>query len=289
MDFAAFLGTQSLNALALAALLFFISVGLTLIFGIMRIINFAHGALYMLGAYLGFSFTLWTGSYWTGLLLAPLAVAAIGFGLEFAALRPLYRREGGAFLLVTFGLALVIGEAIRLGWGPDPRRLSIPPVLAGSLLVFGEPFPVYRIFLAGFGGAVALGLWQFLERTRLGLIIRATAQNAEMVHALGVNVRWVRSGVFALGCGLAALGGVMAAPLVSAYLGLGANVIIDAFVIVIIGGMGSLPGSVVGSLLVGAVQTFGNFYFPDLALAVMYLAMILVLVVRPHGLFGQEE
>lgn len=289
MGVAAFLGTQSLNALALAALLFLISVGLTLIFGIMRIINFAHGALYMLGAYFGFSFALWSGNYWAGLVLAPLAVAAIGFGLEFTALRPLYRREGGAFLLVTFGVALVIGETIRLAWGPDPRRLAIPPLLGGSTLIFGEPFPVYRLFLAGFGCTVALALWQFLERTRLGLVVRATSQNAEMVHALGVNVRWVRSGVFALGCGLAALGGVMATPLVSAYLGLGANVIIDAFVIVIIGGMGSVLGSVIGSLLVGAVQTFGNFYFPDLALAVMYLAMILVLVLRPHGLFGQED
>ncbi len=289
MSFAGFLITQSLNALALAALLFLISVGLTLIFGIMRIINFAHGAIYMLGAYLGFSFALWTGNYWAGLVLAPLAAAAIGLGLELAALRPLYRREGGAFLLVTFGLALVIGETIRLAWGPAPRRLELPSILSGSTSVFGEPFPVYRLFLAAFGCVVALALWQFLERTRLGLLIRATAQNAEMVESLGVNVRWVRLGVFALGCGLAALGGVMATPLVTAYLGLGANVIIDAFVIVIIGGMGSVLGSLLGSLLVGAAQTFGNFFFPDLALAVMYLAMIGVLVLRPHGLFGQEE
>ena len=289
MSFAGFLITQSLNALALAALLFLISVGLTLIFGIMRIINFAHGAVYMLGAYLGFSFALWTGNYWAGLVLAPLAAAAIGLGLELAALRPLYRREGGAFLLVTFGLALVIGETIRLAWGPEPRRLELPSILSGSTSVFGEAFPVYRLFLAGFGCLVALALWQFLERTRLGLLIRATAQNAEMVESLGVNVRWVRLGVFALGCGLAALGGVMATPLVTAYLGLGANVIIDAFVIVIIGGMGSVLGSLLGSLLVGAAQTFGNFFFPDLALAVMYLAMIGVLVLRPHGLFGQEE
>jgi branched-chain amino acid transport system permease protein len=289
MSLGALLVTQSLNALSLAALLFLISVGLTLIFGIMRIVNFAHGTLYMLGAYVGFSVGLATGSYWAALVLAPLAVAGTGLVLELASLRPLYRREPGAFLLVTFGLALVLSEAIRLGWGADPRRLAVPPALSGSVLILGEPFPVYRLFLGAVGVGVAAALWLFLERTRLGLLIRATAQNAEMVQALGVNVRWVRSGVFGLGSGLAALGGVMAAPLVSAHLGMGLNVIIDAFAIVIIGGLGSFGGSAVGSLLVGVAQTFGNFYAPDLALAVIYLAMIAVLLRRPHGLFGQEE
>jgi branched-chain amino acid transport system permease protein len=288
MTTAAFLLTQGLNALALAALLFLISVGLTLIFGIMRIVNFAHGALYMLGAYVGFTIAS-RSDYWAALALAPLVIAALGFGLELAVLRPLYRRPHGAFLLVTFGLALVIGEVIRLVWGPEPRRLATPAGLSGSVLLLGEAFPVYRLFLAGVGAAVALALWQFMERTRMGLLIRATAQNAEMVHALGVNVRWVRAGVFALGCGLAALGGVMAAPMITAYMGMGVNVIVDAFVIVIIGGMGSFVGSVVGSLLIGVVQTFGNFYLPDFALAATYLAMIAVLVLRPRGLFGREE
>jgi branched-chain amino acid transport system permease protein len=286
---AAFLVTQGLNAVALAALLFFISIGLTLIFGIMRIVNFAHGALYMLGAYVGFSLAVLTGSYWAALLVAPVVVGALGFLVEAIVMRPLYRREHGAFLLVTFGLALVIGEAIRLGWGPEPRRFALPSIISGSLTILGEPFPVYRLFLAASGVAMAVALWQFLERTRLGLLIRATAQNAEMVHALGTDVRRVRAGVFALGCALAALGGVMAVPLVTAYLGLGVGVVVDAFVIVIIGGMGSFLGSVVGSLLLGVVQTFGNYYLPDLALAAIYLAMIAVLVLRPEGLFGQRE
>jgi branched-chain amino acid transport system permease protein len=288
MTTAAFLLTQGLNALALAALLFLISVGLTLIFGIMRIVNFAHGALYMLGAYVGFTIAS-RSDYWAALVLAPLVIGALGFGLELTVLRPLYRRPHGAFLLVTFGLALVIGEVIRLVWGPEPRRLAAPAGLDGSVTLLGEAFPVYRLFLAAIGAAVALALWQFMERTRMGLLIRATAQNAEMVHALGVNVRWVRAGVFALGCGLAALGGVMAAPMITAYMGMGVNVIVDAFVIVIIGGMGSFVGSVVGSLLIGVVQTFGNFYLPDFALAATYLAMIAVLVLRPRGLFGREE
>lgn len=289
MSAAAFVVTQSLNAVALAALLFFISVGLTLIFGIMRIINFAHGALYMLGAYAGFAVATASGSYLAALVLAPILVAALGLGLEVLVLSRLYRRDAGAFLLVTFGLALVIGEAVRLGWGPEPRRLPIPAVLAGSVSVLGEPFPVYRLFLAASGVVAALVLWRFLEATRLGLLVRATAQNADMVNALGTNVRWVRAGVFALGCGLAALGGVMAAPLLTAYLGMGVNVVVDAFVIVIIGGMGSFFGSVIGSLLIGVVETFGNFYLPELAIAVAYLAMIAVLVLRPRGLFGRDE
>jgi len=285
----AFVVTQCLNALALAALLCFISIGLTLIFGIMRIINFAHGALYMLGAYVGFTLAHATGQYWAALVVAPVLVGVVGFAMESTMLRPLYRREHGAFLLVTFGLALVTGEAIRLGWGPEPRRLVIPALLEGSVPIVGEPFPVYRLFLAVAGFTVVAGLWLFLDKTRLGLIIRGTAQNAEMVHALGYNVRRVRAGVFGLGCGFAALGGVMATPLVTAYLGMGVNVIVDAFVIVIIGGMGSFVGSVVGSLLVGVVQTFGNFYLPDFALAITYLAMIAVLVLRPRGLFGRDE
>ena len=289
MGLTGFLVTQTLNAVALAALLFFISIGLTLIFGIMRIVNFAHGAFYMLGAYAGFSIVVLTDSYWLALLAAPLLVAALGFGVEVLVMRRLYRREHGAFLLVTFGLALVIVESIRLGWGPDPRRFTLPPAIAGSITILGEPFPTYRLFLAVFGVAIAVALWQFLERTRLGLLIRATAQNAEMVGALGTDVQRIRAGVFALGCGLAALGGVMAVPLVTAHLGLGVSIVVDAFVIVIIGGMGSFVGSVVGSALLGVVQTFGNYYLPDLALAAIYLAMIAVLVLRPEGLFGQRE
>ena len=163
-----------------------------------------------------------------------------------------------------------------------------PAAFSGVVFILDEPFPVYRLFLAGAGIVVAIAIWQFLERTRLGLLIRATSQNAEMVHALGTDVNLVRSGVFGIGCGLAALGGVLAAPLVTASLGMAANVIIDAFVIVIIGGMGSFPGSLIGALLVAFVQVFGNYYFPDLALAFMYLIMLMVLVVRPGGLLGKE-
>lgn len=288
MNTLAFLLTQVVNALSQSALLFFLGVGLTLIFGLMRIVNFAHGALYMLGAFIGYSLSSWTGNYWVALAGAPVLVGLFGAAFEGTILRRLYRRDAHAFLMVTFGLALVVGEAVRLTWGSDALQVPPPPALSDVVFLLDEPFPVYRLFLVAAGVVVAVAIWQFLERSRLGLLIRATSQNADMASALGVDVKRVRSAVFGIGCGLAALGGVLAAPLVTASNGMAATVIIDAFVIVIIGGMGSFLGSLIGALLVGFVQVFGNYYLPDLALAFMYLVMLAVLVTRPGGLLGKE-
>ncbi len=288
MEFFPFLVTQCLNALSQAALLFFLGCGLTLIFGIMRIVNFAHGAFFMLGAYVGYSAVHWTGSFWAALIAAPIVVGGFGAAFELGILRRLYGRDGHAFLMVTFGLTLVMGEVIRLIWGVEALQVKPPESLSGIVFILDEPFPVYRLFLACAGGGVALIIWQFLERTRLGLLIRATSQNAEMVHALGTDVGLVRSAVFGIGCGLAGIGGVMAAPLVTASLGMAPNAVIDTFVIVIIGGMGSFLGSLIGAILVAFVQVFGTYYFPDLAMAFMYLIMLTVLVVRPGGLLGKE-
>jgi branched-chain amino acid transport system permease protein len=288
MELIGFLVTQCLNAFSQAALLFFLGVGLTLIFGIMRIVNFAHGTFYMLGAFIGYTTVRITGSFWLALIVAPVIAGALGAGFELGLLRRLYKREASAFLMVTFGLTLSLEEVIRLVWGVQPLQVAAPDILSGIVFLFDEPFPVYRLFLAGAGVVVAIAIWQFLERTRLGLLIRATSQNAEMVHALGVDVNRVRSGIFGIGCGLAALGGVLAAPLVTASLGMAANAIIDAFVIVIIGGMGSFLGSLIAAVLVAFVQVFGNYYFPDFALAAMYMLMLLVLVIRPGGLLGKE-
>jgi len=288
VDVLGFLITGSANALSQAALLLFLGVGLTLIFGIMRIVNFAHGSFYMLGAFIGYSTARLTGSFWLALALAPIAVGIVGTLFELGILRRLYRRDESAFLMVTFGLALVLGEVIRLSWGPEALQVEPPAAFSGVIFLFDEPFPTYRLFLVGAGVVVALAIWQFLERTRLGLLIRATSQNAEMVHALGIDVNLVRSAVFGIGCGLAGLGGVLAAPLLTASIGMAAEMIIDAFVIVIIGGMGSFPGSLIGAVLIAFVQVFGEYYLPDLALAFMYLVMLLVLMVRPGGLLGKE-
>ena len=288
MEILPFLVTQCLNALSQAALLFFLGCGLTLIFGIMRIVNFAHGAFFMLGAYVGYSTVHWTGNFWLALIVAPILVGGFGAAFELGILRQLYGRDGHAFLMVTFGLTLIMGEAIRLIWGVEALQVKPPEGLSDIVFILDEPFPVYRLFLVGAGIVVALTIWQFLERTRLGLLIRATSQNAEMVHALGTDVRLVRSAVFGIGCGLAGIGGVMAAPLVTASLGMAPNAVIDTFVIVIIGGMGSFLGSLIGAVLVAFVQVFGTYYFPDFALAFMYLIMLTVLVVRPGGLLGKE-
>ncbi len=288
MDVSAFLVTQSLNALSQAALLFFLGCGLTLIFGIMRIVNFAHGAFFMLGAYVGWSAVGLTGSFWAALLFAPILVGGFGAAFEMGLLRRLYGRDGHAFLMVTFGLTLIMGEAIRLIWGVNALQVEIPKLLSGIVFILDEPFPIYRLFLAGAGIVVAIGIWQFLERTRLGLLIRATSQNAEMVHALGTDVRLVRSAVFGIGCGLAGIGGVLAAPMVTASLGMAPNAVIDTFVIVIIGGMGSFLGSMIGAVLVAFVQVFGSYFFPDFAMSFMYLIMATILVFRPGGLLGKE-
>jgi branched-chain amino acid transport system permease protein len=288
MELLPFLVTQCLNALSQAALLFFLGCGLTLIFGIMRIVNFAHGAFFMLGAYVGYSAVHWSGNFWAALIAAPILVGAFGAAFEMGILRRLYGRDGHAFLMVTFGLTLVMGELIRLIWGVEALQVKPPESLSDIVFILDEPFPVYRLFLAGAGIVVALMIWQFLERTRLGLLIRATSQNAEMVHALGTDVQLVRSAVFGIGCGLAGIGGVLAAPLVTASLGMAPNAVIDTFVIVIIGGMGSFLGSLIGAVLVAFVQVFGTYYFPDFALAFMYLIMVTVLVVRPGGLLGKE-
>lgn len=288
MNTMAFLLTQCVNALSQAALLFFLGCGLTLIFGIMRIVNFAHGSIYMLGAYVGYTAVQVTGSFVAALIVAPIVVAGFGLLFELFVLRRLYGRDGNAFLMVTFGLALILGDFIQIAWGAPPLQVLPPAPIAGVVFFLDEPFPVYRLFLIGFGVVVAIAIWQFLERTRLGLLIRATSQNPEMVHALGTDVNWVRSGVFGIGCGLAAMGGVLAAPLVTASLGMAFAAVVDAFVIVIIGGMGSFLGSLLGALIVAFVQVFGNYYVPEAALAFMYLVMLTVLVVRPGGLLGKE-
>ena len=290
MNFLGFILAQCLSALSQAAILFFIACGLTLIFGIMRIVNFAHGVIFMLGAYVGVTTVAVTGSFLLSLIIAPIVVGAVGIAFEQIFLRHLYgRRDGGAYLLLTFGLAVVLSELIRIIWGAQPLSSGIPDFLRGIVVILDQPFPLYRLFLIALGLAAAIGVWQFLERTRAGLLVRAVSQNAEMVHALGTDVPMVRTGVFAFGCAMAALGGVLSAPLVTAFLGMGSNVIIDAFVIVIIGGMGSFAGSIVGSLLVAFVQVFGAYYFEDLALALMYLLMLAVLIVRPGGMLGKEE
>jgi branched-chain amino acid transport system permease protein len=278
-----------MNTLALASLLALLTIGLTLIFGIMRIMNFAHGALYMFGAYAGISAASVVNSFWVGLVIGPLVAGTVGYAFEHFLLRRLYRRDGGSFLLITFGWSLVLSELTRLIWGSNPRDVQLPAILSDVVFIADEPFPVYRLFLIGFGFCVLLTLTLVILRSRLGLLVRSISQNAEMTSALGIDVGAIRSLTFAVACAFAGLGGYLAVPLITGYIGMGSAAIIDSFVIVMIGGMGSFVGSAAGSLLVAAAQTFGNFYFSDLALVTTYLLMIGVLLFRPGGLFGSEE
>lgn len=280
---------QLLNAVALSALLFLVSVGLSLVFGILRVVNFAHGMFYMLGAYLGFTLATRSGSFWLALVLAPPLVGLVGAALESSTLRFIYARPPIYQVLLTFGLSLMLEECVRIGWGATALSVDAPAWLQGSVALGGTVFPAYRLFLIAVGILVGTGLWLFLKTTRAGLVIRAVAQNAEMADCLGTDVRRVRTAVFGLACALAGLGGVVAAPMLSAYLGMGISVIVDAFVVVVIGGLGSIGGSMVGSLIVGAAQTWGGFFISEVAMAIMYAVMAAVLVFRPWGLFGEEE
>jgi len=283
------LGEQLLNALTLAGLLFLVSAGLSLVFGILRVVNFAHGVFYMLGAYLGYTTVMLTGWFWPALVIVPPVVGALGALLESSTLRFIYRRPPIYQLLLTFGLALILEEALRILYGPTAKGIDPPAYLQGAFALGSLLYPRYRLFVIGLGLVVALAVWLFLRTTRAGLVIRAVAQNSEMADCLGANVARVRTLVFGAACALAGLGGVAAAPMTTAYLGMGIGVIVDAFVVVVIGGLGSIGGSIAGSLIVGAAQTWGAFYLPETAMVIMYAVMGAILIFRPWGLFGEEE
>ena len=285
----AILVEQVLNALALAGLLFLVSAGLSLVFGILRVVNFAHGVFYMLGAYLGFTAVAVSGSFWLSLVVVPPLVGVVGALLEASTLRFIYRRPPIYQLLLTFGLALILEESVRVLYGPTAKGVDPPPLLQGAVEIAGTFYPRYRLFLVVLGIVVGLGVWLFLQRTRTGLVIRAVAQNSEMADCLGADVARVRTLVFGAACALAGLGGVAAGPMTTAYLGMGISVIVDAFVVVVIGGLGSIGGSMAGSLIVGAAQTWGAFYLPETAMVIMYAVMGVILIFRPWGLFGEEE
>jgi len=286
---AALLVEQVLNALALSGLLFLVSIGLTLVFGILRVVNFAHGVFYMIGAYLGFTAVALSGQFWLALVLVPPAVGLVGAALEASSLRFIYRRPPSYQLLLTFGVALILEETLKVLYGPTAKNVEPPALLQGSVEMLGVIYPRYRLFLVVLSFAVGVALWLFLQRTRAGLVVRAVAQNSEMADCLGADVARVRTLVFGAACALAGLGGAAAAPITTAYLGMGIGVIVEAFVVVVIGGLGSVVGSMVGSLIVGSAQTWGSYYVSEAAMVIMYAVMGAILIFRPWGLFGEEE
>ena len=293
---------QLLNGLQLGIMLFLMSAGMTLVFGILQVINLAHGSFYMIGAYVGATVTARTGSFLLGVLAALTAAALAGVAVEILVLRRLYKKEHLDQVLATFGLIMFFNELTRIIWGRQPLFMDVPPWLAGSIeLIPGIPYPSYRIAVIAVGIIVGVFLYLLFTRTRIGMQIRAGASNQEMAGALGVNIRLLYTLVFSLGTLLAGLAGVMAGPILAVEAGMGESILILTFVVIVIGGIGSIRGALLGALLVGLVDTLGRAFLPTLlrlflsaayadgvaaSLASMsvYILMVAILVCRPHGL-----
>jgi len=281
------LAAQLFTGLVLGGILVLLAIGLSLIFGLMTVVNFAHGSLYMLGAYVGFFVLGYTKNFWVALVVAPVVVGVFGLVIERLLIRPLYGRGLNDPLLLTFGLSLVLVEAVKLVAGKLGLTLDPPAALAGALDLGFMKFPAYRIFVLAVTAVVLLGLWLFLEKTNIGLIVRAGSRDALMVRALGIDLGRVWFLVFGLGIAMAGLAGILAGPLRGVYAEMGVEIIIEAFVVVVVGGMGSLPGAIVAGLLIGEVISITTFFAPKLAEIVVFMVMAVILLARPSGLFGE--
>jgi branched-chain amino acid transport system permease protein len=278
---------QLLHGVVFGAALGLLALGLTVIFGLLGVMNFAHGELYMFGAYAGIAVIALTGSFWVALVAAPLLVAAVGALTEVATLRPLYRRAPLHGLIMTFGLALIFREGARQLFGGNMRRI-LPPI-EGSIPLLGMTYPKYRLFLLAISSILLLGIWLFFTRTRAGIVVRAAVQDAEMLDGLGVNVPRVFTLTFAGSAALAATAGLLLAPVFTVYPQMGVEMILLAFIVVILGGMGSLGGSVVAAFVIGIAQSLLTLWMnPQRVAIAIFGIMIVVLVVRPRGFFGRE-
>jgi branched-chain amino acid transport system permease protein len=286
MDFPTFL-IQLLNGVQYGLLLFLIASGLTLIFGIMGVINLAHGSFYMIGAYLAFSLSGLIGSFWLALPAGVALAVLLGIALEWLLIRHLYRRDHLYQVLLTYGLILVFEELRSILFGDDVHGVAVPALLNFSIrLTDTLSYPVYRLAMSGVCLLLAAGMYLLISRTRVGMMIRAGAVNREMVQALGINIGLLYRLVFALGVALAAFAGMLAAPVASVYPGMGNQVLIISFVVIVIGGIGSVRGALVAALLIGLADVFGQVVFPHIAGMTVYLLMAAVLLWRPRGLFG---
>ena len=277
---------QSLNSLALGGVLFTLAAGFSLIFGLMRIANLSHGAYFMFGAYIGLSVLDRGYGFGMAVLAAGLGVGILGGLVERVVLR---RLAGNSLsqVLATLGVAFVIADSSLWLWGGDPRPVSPPALLSGGIQMFGLTFPLYRLAVVVFSVVIAIGLWLLLDKTRLGMMIRASVDDRQMAQGIGVPASKLFTIVFCLGAALAGIGGVIAAPILSVYPGLDADMLPLALVVVILGGMGSLAGAFVGSFVIGFIYSFGQVLFPDLSYIILFLPMVIILAVRPRGLFGR--
>jgi len=287
MDFTSFL-IQALNGVQYGFLLFLVASGLTLIFGIMGIINLAHGAFYMLGAYITYWLIGYTGNLFVAILLGLPIMLVVGYAIERLAISFLYDRDHLYQVLLTYGLILILNELQKILWGSDFYSVPVPDMLSGSIrLTETQVYPVYRLFISLVCMVIAAGMYVLIGRTKLGMMIRAGASNREMTQALGINIGRVFAIVFSLGAALAAFSGMVGSPVSSVFPGMGDQILIISFVVVVIGGIGSVKGAFVGAMIIGLADTFGQVLIPDLASMVVYAVMALVLLWRPQGLFGR--
>jgi len=268
-------------------IMFIVCAGLSFVLGVLRIPNIAHGTLYMIGAFATFSITaMFAGSagFWIALIVAPLLVAVVSLVAERALFCHLYQREHLMLLLFTFAISLILGDLVKIVWGAEYKSVSAPALLKGSVSLLGASFPRYNLFLILVGPLVAIAIWLFTNKTKIGKISRAAAVDREMVGVLGINVSWVFAIAFVIGCYLAGIGGALVAPTVSITLGMDHTLIIEAFLIVIIGGLGNMWGALVGSLIFGITHSFGVLFWPQFAIVFPYIAVVVVLLLRPKGL-----
>lgn len=281
--------SQVINGIGIGMLYFMLAAGLSIVFGLLRFVNFAHGAFYMLGAYACYQLLQIGLNFWMALVLAPIIIALMAWVIERFLLRHMYDLDHGFHILFTLGLAWFIQEAVIMYWGPIGVNVSPPETLSGLVMWGSFIYPTYRIFLIAFGAVVAVAIWFLLERTRLGSIIRAGSEQPEMVTLLRINVYKFFGWAFALGAGIAALAGVLAAPLRGVEPFMHAEALVIAFVVVVVGGLGSFSGALVGGLLIGVVQSVMSTLWPPAANVMIYLAMLLVLLIRPNGLMGRVQ
>jgi branched-subunit amino acid ABC-type transport system permease component len=288
---AQFLFSQFLSGITTAIFLFLIASGLSLVFGVLRVLNFAHGTFYMFGAYLAWQVVEWLApggeSFWPAALAAALGIALLGFVVERLMFRHLYDKAELYQLLFTYALVLILGDGAKLAWGTAQLSVSRPPVLEGSILLFGALLPEYNLFVMVLGTAIAVGFWLILTRTGIGRMIRAAAMDREMLGALGTNVGWLYTGVFVVSSFLAGLSGALVTPIKSIVPGMDVEIIVEAFIVVVIGGLGSFWGTFLGALIYGQVLSFGILIFPRFSIFSVFMLMAVILIVRPWGLLGR--
>lgn len=289
MDLVTF-GVQLLNAVQYGMVLFLVASGLTLVFGILGVINLAHGAFYMLGAYLAYGIASATGSFWLALVGGVAIAFVVGLLLENVFIRRLYGRDHLSQVLLSFGLILVLDEVRQLLFGKDVHAVAPPPVFAGTIqLTENLSYSIYRLAICGFCLMVAAAIFYVVQRTKIGMIVRAGAENREMIRALGISFDTINRYVFAVGIALAALGGIVVSPVSTVFPGMGDSMLILSFVVVVLGGIGSITGAAIGALLIGLTDTFGKVFFPSVSSILIYVVMAGVLLWRPNGILGRRE